>query len=137
MTGEPTHTAPKERNGAARHSYISYRLKSELSIMLRCQLCSTRYTAVRTKNCWKSTPAIKVTTMKNTNDFHYEGKPSRATNRHFSLSAKMNGTQRRTLVSPSLYVLKGTSRAKATSNSKKIKSVTLAVIELRLSEGIS
>ena len=32
---------------------------------------------------------------------------------------------------------KGTSRAKATSNSEKIKPVALAVIELRLSEGIS
>ena len=32
---------------------------------------------------------------------------------------------------------KGTCRAKATSNSEKIKPVALAVIELRLSEGIS
>jgi len=31
---------------------------------------------------------------------------------------------------------KGTSRAEATSNSEKIKPVALAVIELRLSEGI-
>ena len=64
-------------------------------------------------------------------------------NQHFSLSAKMNGTQRRTLVSPSrmhcMYwgMPKGTSRAKATLNSEKIKPVALAVIELRLFEGIS
>ena len=32
---------------------------------------------------------------------------------------------------------KGTSRVEATSNSEKIKPVALAVIELRLSEGIS
>ena len=32
---------------------------------------------------------------------------------------------------------KGTCQAKATSNSEKIKPVALAVIELRLSEGIS
>ena len=32
---------------------------------------------------------------------------------------------------------KGTSRAEAMSNSEKIKPVALAVIELRLSEGIS
>ena len=32
---------------------------------------------------------------------------------------------------------KGTSRAEATSNSEKIKPIALAVIELRLSEGIS
>jgi len=33
-------------------------------------------------------------------------------------------------------VPKGTSRDEATSNSKKIKPIALAVIELRLSEGI-
>ena len=32
---------------------------------------------------------------------------------------------------------KGTCRAEATSNSEKIKPVALAIIELRLSEGIS
>jgi len=32
---------------------------------------------------------------------------------------------------------KGTSRAKVTSNSEKIKSVALAIVELRESEGIS
>ena len=36
---------------------INYRLKSEVSIMLRCQLC---YTAVRINNCSKSTSATKV-----------------------------------------------------------------------------
>ena len=70
---------PKERNGAACPSYINYRLKSEISITFHCWLCSTRYTAVRIKNCLKSTPAIKIATMKNTDDFCYEGKPSRAT----------------------------------------------------------
>ena len=67
---------PKERNGAA---CPSYSLKSEASIMLRCQLCSTCYTAVQIKNCSKSTSAIKIATMKNTDDFHYKGKPSHAT----------------------------------------------------------
>ena len=33
---------PKERNGAAHPSYINYSLKSEVSIMLRCRLCSTQ-----------------------------------------------------------------------------------------------
>ena len=69
---------PKERNGAARPSYINYHLKSEVSITLRCQLCSTRYTAVRIKNCLKSPSAIKIATMTNTDDFRYEGKPSHA-----------------------------------------------------------
>ena len=70
---------PKERNGAARPSYIYYRLKSEVSITLCCQLCSTRYTAIRIKNCSKNTSAIKIATMKNMDDFCYEGKPSPAT----------------------------------------------------------
>ena len=38
---------------------IIVRMKSEVSITLRCQLCSTRYTAVRIKNCLKSTYANK------------------------------------------------------------------------------
>ena len=31
---------PKERNSAACLNYINYRLKSEVSITLRCRLCS-------------------------------------------------------------------------------------------------
>ena len=54
----------------------NYRLKSEVSIMFHCQLCSTRYIALQTKNCSKSTSAIKVATIKKMDDFHYEGKPS-------------------------------------------------------------
>ena len=56
--------------------YINYCLKSVVSIMLLCWLFSTCYTAVRIKNCLKSTSAIKIATMKNTDIFHYEGKPS-------------------------------------------------------------
>ena len=78
MTGEPTCTASKERNSIVPPP-TNYHLKSEASIRLRCQLCSTRYTVLRIKNCLKSTSAIKVATMKNTNDFCYKGKPSRAT----------------------------------------------------------
>ena len=82
--------------------------------------------------------------MKNTDDFCYKGKPSLLPpNPNLSLSAKMNGTQRRTLVSPTrmhcMYcgMPKGTSWAAEMSNSKKIKPVAVTVIELRLSEGIS
>jgi len=63
-------------------------------------------------------------------------------NQCFSLSARMNGTQRRTLVNPSRIhctsssMPKGTSWAEATSNSEKIKPVALAVIELCLTECI-
>ena len=44
----------------ARHTIacLDYRVKSEVSITLRCQLCSTRYTAFRIKNCSKSTSTI-------------------------------------------------------------------------------
>ena len=59
--------------------YINnYCLKSEVSITLRCWLCSTRYTAVHIKNCLKSASAIKIATMTITDNFHYKGKPSRA-----------------------------------------------------------
>ena len=57
----------------------NYHLKTEVSIMLCCRLCSTCYTAVRIKNCSKSTSAIKIATMKNTDDFRYKVKPSCAT----------------------------------------------------------
>ena len=67
-----------ERNDATHPSYINYCLKSEESITLRCRLCSTRYTAVRIKNCLKSTSAIKIATMTNTDIFRYEQKLSRA-----------------------------------------------------------
>ena len=50
---------PKERNRAARPYHINYRLKSEVSLTFRCRLCSTRYTAVRIKNCLKSTSAYQ------------------------------------------------------------------------------
>ena len=65
---------PKEM--VPRPNFINYRLKSEVSIVLRCRLCSTRYTAIRIKNCLKSVFAIKIATMKNTDDFRFEGKPS-------------------------------------------------------------
>ena len=75
-----THYAhTKRKNSFACPNYINYCLKSEVSITLCCQLCSTHYTAVQIKNCLKSTSAIKIATMKNTDDFQYEGKPSRAT----------------------------------------------------------
>ena len=67
---------PKEM--VPRPNFINYHLKSEVSIMLRCRLCSTRYTVIRIKNCLKSAFAIKIAIMKNTDDFRFEGKPSRA-----------------------------------------------------------
>ena len=82
-------------------NFINYRLKSEVSIMLRCRLCSTRYSAIRIKNCLESASAIKIATIKNTEISVSKGSHHMlAPNRHLSLSAKMNGTQRRTLASP-------------------------------------
>ena len=69
----------EERNAAVSLSYINYCLKREVSITLLCWLCSTRYTAVRIKSYLKNTYTIKIATMKNTDDYHYEGKPSCAT----------------------------------------------------------
>ena len=57
----------------------NYRLKSEVSITLCCQLCSTRYIVLQIKNCSKGTFAIKVVTMKNMDNFCYKGKPPHAT----------------------------------------------------------
>ena len=70
---------PRTPNDTTCPSYINYHLKSEVSITLHCQLCSTRYTAVQIKNCLKSNSAIEIATMKNMDNFRYEGKPSQAT----------------------------------------------------------
>jgi len=62
-------------------------------------------------------------------------------NRHFSLSAKMNDTQRRTLVRPlrmhCVYcgMPKGISRAEAISNSEKIMPIALGITGLKTSGG--
>ena len=66
MTGEPMYTASK----------MVLCAPVEESITLRCRLFSTCFTAVQIKNCLKTTSAIKVATIKNTNDFRYKGKPS-------------------------------------------------------------
>ena len=78
MTGEPMHTAAvsKERNGTACPSYINYRLKYPLRFVFSYVQSVTQ---LQIKNCSKITSAINITTMKNTGDFRYEGKPSRAT----------------------------------------------------------
>ena len=75
MTGEPMHTASKERKGAMRSSY---QLLSEKRSIHYASL-SANYTALQIKNCSKSTSAFKVATMKNMDDFCYGGKPSCAT----------------------------------------------------------
>ena len=95
------------------------------------------YIAVCIKNC---TSVIKVASMKKCRwlrillckGSHHVLPP----NRHFSLSAKMNEAQRRTLVSPwrmhcsCCGMPKGTSRTEATSNREIIEAVLLAIVEL-------
>ena len=105
MTGEPTHTTSKERNDAKCPSYINFCLKSEASVTLCCQLCSNKNFWLHSstnKNFWKSTSAIKVATMKNTDDFCYEGKQSRATTKSalFTLNKDEWDTKEGALVSP-------------------------------------
>ena len=97
MTGGPTHTASEEKMSLCAPA-VDHRLKSEISIKLHCQLCSTHHTALQIKNYLKRTSTIKVVTMKNSVMKGSHHMP--LSNRHFLLSAKMNGTQRRTLVSP-------------------------------------
>ena len=81
--------------------------------------------------------------MKNTDNFCYKGKPSCATTKStlFAVSKDEWDTKEDTgkSIKNALYVLgyKGTCRAEVMSNSEKIKPVALAVIKLRLSEGIS
>jgi len=93
-------------NHCSRYVEIRWCLMPQLSSEIEVSISLvflTHYTIVRIKNCLKSTSAIKVATMKNTDDFHYTIKGShhvQPPNQHSSLSAKMNGTQRRTLVSP-------------------------------------
>ena len=82
--------------------------------------------------------------MKTTDYFHFEEKPSRAAAKStpFAVSKDEWHTKEETgkSMKNALYVLryaKGTSRVEATSNSEKIKPISLAIIELRLSGGIS
>ena len=116
---------------------INYHLKSEVSIMLCCQLCSTNYIALRIKNCSKSTAAIKVGTMKNTDNFRYGGNYCQIT--LFAVSKDERDTKEDTGRMHCMYcsVPKGTCPANTTPNSEKIRPVALAIIKLHLSESIS
>ena len=133
LLGSPRYTAVRIKNclksmsvikvATARNTIVPHApqlsSETEVSIALLCQLCSICYTAVRIKKCLKSTSVLKVATMKNMDDFslHKGSHHVQPPNQRFSLSAKMNGTQRRTLVSPwrvhCTYngMPKGTSRA--------------------------
>jgi len=119
-----------QNNGTACPSYINYSLKR------RCQLCSTRYTAVQINNCFKNNFCNQSSSI--TNGSHHVP----TTKLTLLQWAKMNGTQRRALVSPWRMhykysgMAKGTSQAEVMSKSEKIEPVTLAIVKLCGSEGI-
>ena len=96
---------------------------------------------VQIKNCSKSIFEIKVSSMKNTDNFHYEGKPSRAIAKltPFAVSKDEWDTKEDTGKSTIKCTVRAAicQKARVTSNSEKIKPVALAVIELCLFEGIS
>ena len=81
---------------------INYQLKSEVPHYASLSaMFNLLHTALQIKNCSKSTSAIKVATMKNMDDFRYERKPSFAIAKStLFVVSEMNGTQRKTLVSP-------------------------------------
>ena len=53
MTGVPTHAVSKEKVLCT--LAINYCLKSKVSFMPHCLLCSTHYIALHNKKCLKST----------------------------------------------------------------------------------
>ena len=130
----------KERNGAMRPSYISYHLRSEVSIMLHCWLCSTCYTAVQIKNCSKSTSVCYQNSHRDKyGQFRYERKSSRAIAKStlFAISKDEWDTKEDTGKSMKnvLYILwyaKGTCRAKAMLNSKKNQARSLSCYRVTL-----
>ena len=72
---------------------------------LHFQLCSAHYTALQMKNSCKIISAISPFTMDYIDDSHLQTYCREAMyritmNRHLGLSAKRNGTQKRTKVSP-------------------------------------
>ena len=123
---------------------INYCLKSAAAITLCFQLCSAHYKASKMKNSVRIVPAINPVTMENLQLQMYcrEAMHRATANRHLGLSAKRNGTQMRTKVNPwcvhCMYcgMPKGMFWDEATSNSEKIKPISLAVIELCLLESI-
>ena len=77
---------------------IVRKVKYPLHFVVSC------YTAVRIKNCSKSTSAIKIATMTNADNFRYEGKPSRAIAKStlFAVSKDTTGKS----MKDALYVLR-------------------------------
>jgi len=96
----------------------------------------THYTAVHEST---TSFVIKVTTMKNTNDFCCERKPFTCHHQTFRCHKDEWHTKEDAgkSIKNALCMPKDTSRAEGTSNSEKIKPIALAIVELHWSEGIS
>ena len=78
MTGELTHTTSKERNGTVRPSYQLSFEKCGIYYTLLLAMFNPLHN-IKNQELFENTSAIKVVTMKNIDDFCYEGKPSLAT----------------------------------------------------------
>jgi len=132
ITGEPAHTASKQWHWVPKlHQLLS---EKEDAAMFKPLYSNTNQQLLK-NFCNQSSPYENYT--------WFPLQMCIPQNQHFSRWAKINGTQRRALVSPwrmhCVYsgMAKGTSWVEATSNSKKIKPVALAIVELCKSEGIS
>ena len=116
--------------------------ETKVSIALLCQLCLSRYRAVQVNNCSNSTSIIKVATMIRIYRQFLLSNRSHNVQLPNQLSTKMNGTQRRTLISPEEYITRTAVCQKAPLLLKRRRTVTnkkpvaLAVVELHWSEGI-
>jgi len=88
-------------------------------------------------------PAIKVATMKSTDDFCYKWKPSRAYHKTDTFHGEQKWMGHKGGHWPwrlhwmNSSAPKGTSQVEVTSSSKKIKPAALAIVELQESEGIN
>ena len=105
---------------------IIYHLKSEISIMLRCQQSSTRYTAIQIKNYSKGTSVGRVATMKI--QAISEASYHQIDTFHCQWNTKEGTVSPWRMYCMYCSMLKGTSRAKVTSNNEKIKLVALSLL---------
>ena len=108
-----THTASKERTvpeimslSECVPSIINYWVESEVAnyTLLSVTVGAACYTVLQPKNSRRRTSAINPITKENTQMIpiykHREAMRCTTMNQHLGLSAKRNGTQRRTNVSP-------------------------------------
>ena len=75
---------------------IIMQLKSEVLITLHFLAMFSLLYSITNEEHFRSASAINLAT---TNDFHYKHHEQTTTNLHFTLKAKLNGTQRNTQVS--------------------------------------